>query len=246
MRQPASHPTRPRSAAAILAAAALAAASTAAPATAGAATGALGPLALGVSLDFLWSPDPDNDTQVYLHVSNMAFQPPRDQIRAVYPRLRAPESDFPVLCFIAGEARVSLVAVWDLRAKGLSWAQVMVRLGVPPERIFVEMPRDPGPPYGKAYGHWKKRGKERYVVSDDDVFYWVNIRAMSRYFGVRPEEVVNWRESGRTWKTVAAGEFRTKKGKGRDDKGPHMDKAGVGDERHDDPPGHSKGKGKGR
>jgi len=200
--------------------------------------------ALNVNLDFLWNPDPDNETQVYLHVANTAWAPPRDQVRAVYPRMKAPETDYPVLLFIASEARVSLVAVWDLRSKGLPWAQVMVKLGVPPERIFVEMPRDPGPPYGKAYGHWKNHQKGEVVVTDDDVFYWTNIRSMARYFHVEPATVVEWRGSGRTWKTVAAGEYRLHKEK---EKGRKTDKAGGAgkDDQGEDRPGHSKGKGKG-
>lgn len=198
------------------------------------------PLAVAMNLDFLWTPDARNDTQVFLHVSNMAWQPPREQVRVVYPLLPNPESDFPVLLFIATEARVSLSAVWTLRAKGLPWTQVMLRLGVPPERVFVEMSRDPGPPYGKAYGHWKKHPRERVVVTDDDILYWVNVRAMSRYFGVEPVTVADWRESGRTWKVVAAGEYRTRKGR-------RMDKAGVAgaEDEHGDDNGHpSKGKGK--
>jgi len=197
-----------------------------------------------VSLDFLWSPDQGDDTQVYLHVSNMAYQPPREQVRAVYPRLPNPESDFPVLLFLASEARVGLAVVWDLKAKGLTWFQVMARLNIPPERVFVELPRDPGPPYGKAYGHWKKHPKEKVSLTDDDVFYWVNIRTQAKYFGVEPAVVVQWRESGKTWKAVAASEFREKKGK--PDKDRKLEKAGSDDSGEKDHPGHSKGKGKGR
>jgi hypothetical protein len=192
--------------------------------------------AIGVNLDFLWNPDPGNDTQVFLHVSNMAYQPPRAQVREVYPRLKAPESEFPVVLFLANEANVSLSVVWNLKMKGLTWVQVMSSLGVPPQRVFVEMPRDPGPPYGKAYGHWKNHPKERVVLTDDDVFYWVNVRSMARYFGVEPSVVAGWRDSGRTWKNCAATEYRGRKGKDK-----KIDKAGASESA-----GHpSKGKGKG-
>jgi hypothetical protein len=148
--------------------------------------------------------------------------------------LRTPETDFPVLLFVANEAHVSLSAVWDLRAKQLPWTEVMVRLNVPPERIFVPLQRDPGPPYGKAYGHWKHHDKERVVVSDDDIFYWVNIRSQAKYFGVPPETVVGWRESGSTWKAVAGSRYRGKA---------HGE--GNGNSQGEDHGGHSKGKGKG-
>src|SRR5262249_43314566 len=138
--------------------------------------------AVAVNLDFLFKPDPRNDTQVYLHVANTAFQPPVEQVRAVYPLMKTPATDFPVCLFLANEAHVSLGVVWDLRAKGLPWVQVMTRLNVPPERVFVAMPRDPGPPYGKAYGYWKKHPKERVTLTDDDLYYWVNVRSQSKYF----------------------------------------------------------------
>jgi hypothetical protein len=145
---------------------------------------------------------------------------------------------------------VSLSVVWNLREKGMSWVQVMTRLKVPHDRIFVEMPKDPGPPHGKAYGHWKKHAKnskQRVEINDDDVFYWTMIRTQSRYFGVPAESVVTWREDGRTWKTIAAGEYRHKHGKRR------VNQAGaaqrpleeMSEEPGSQPPGHSKGKGHG-
>jgi len=197
-------------------------------------------LAVNASLDFLWNPDASNDAQVYLHISNMAYQPPREEVRSIYPKMRTPENDFPVLLFLASEGHVGLAAVWDLRSHGLTWVQVMTRLNIPRERIFVEMPREPGPPYGKAYGHWKKHPREEVAVTDDDIRYWTNVRTQARYFGVAPEVVVGWRDSGRTWKSVAASEYREKKGKER-----KVEAAGVSD---DDGPGHSahsKGKSKG-
>lgn len=196
---------------------------------------------LAASLDFLWKPDPGNDTQVFLHVANTAFQPPRDQVRTVYPLLRTPETDFPILAFLASEAHVSLSAVWDLRSKGVPWAQVMVKLNVPPERIFVPLQRrEPGPPYGKAYGHWKKHPKEGVAVTDDDVFYWVNVQSQAKYFGVPAETVVGWRESGPTWKSVAGSQYRGKHDREEKEKG-----KGGGDQ-GDQHSGHSKGKGKGK
>ena len=198
-------------------------------------TPALAAASVAASLDFLWKPDPANDAQVFLHIANTAFQPPREQVRAVYPLLKTPETDFPVLLFLANEAHVSLSVVWDLRSKRLPWSDVMVRLNVPPERIFVPMQRDPGPPYGKAYGHWKRHEKERIAVTDDDIFYWVNVRSQARYFAVPAETVVGWRESGSTWKAVAGTQYRGKE-----------KKEGGGNSRGAEASEHGKGKGKGK
>jgi hypothetical protein len=197
---------------------------------------------ISVNLDFLFKPDPKNDAQVYLHIANTAYQPPIEQVRTVYPRMKTPETDFPVLLFLANEAHVSLSVAWDLRAKGLPWVQVMTRLNVPPERIFVPLQqRDPGPPYGKAYGYWRKHPKEHPQISDDDVYYWVNVRTHAKYFSVPPETVVGWRESGPTWKAVAGTQYRGKHDKQDNGKG-----KGEGDQGDDHGGGHGGGKGKGK
>jgi hypothetical protein len=202
------------------------------------AAGTLASAGLSVNLDFLFKPDPKNDSQVYLHIANTAYQPPIEQVRTVYPQMKTPETDFPVLLFLANEAHVSLSAVWDLRAKGLPWVQVMTKVNVPPDRIFVPMQRDPGPPYGKAYGYWKKHPKEHVAVTDDDIYYWVNVRSQAKYFNVPPETVVAWREAGPTWKAVAGTQYR-----GKHDKDQNQ---GGDDQGEDHGNGHSKGKGKGK
>ncbi|MBI3447475.1 MAG: hypothetical protein HY049_00940 [Acidobacteria bacterium] len=197
---------------------------------------------ISVNLDFLWKPDPKNDSQVYLHVANTAYQPPAEQVRAVYPQMKAPELDFPILLFMANEAHVSLSAVWDLRSKGTPWVQVMTRLNVPPDRVFVPVQHDPGPPYGKAYGHWKNHPKEQVALTDSDVAYWVNVRTQARYFSVPPDTVVGWRQAGPTWKSVAGTQYRGKHG--GDDQGEGHGH-GDGDDQGENH-GHGKGKGKGK
>jgi len=193
-----------------------------------------------VSVDFLWQPDGRNDTQVYLHVSNIAFRPSREQLSGIYHKIENPERDLPVMLFMAAEANVSLSKVWRLRSKGFSWVEVMVRLRIPQDRLFLDLGRKPGPPYGKAYGHWKRNRHSKVVITDEDIHYWVNVHAMSRYFGVPAPTVVKWHEEGKAWKALAAHQFRQKKG-GKQ-KGLDVDTAGM-----DAPKGHggnAKGKGK--
>lgn len=196
------------------------------------------PMAVGVSVDFLWQPERGNDTQVYLHVSNVAFKAPRSEVGRIYRKVDNPESNFPVLLFMAAEANVSLSKVWRLRSQGMSWVQVMAKLDIPPQRVFLDLGRPPGPPYGKAYGHWKKNPHKRVTITDDDVHYWVNIHAISRYFGVRPAKVVEWRNTGKTWKALTGVQYRQKRHPKLEDK--EFDTAGM-----DGPkPGNSKSKGK--
>jgi len=216
---------------------ALAAVMTVPLATAAPQAGVAAPMALNFSADFLWNPDPDNDSQVYLHVANTAYNPPRDQVESVFPRIHNPETEYPVMLFMASECHCSLTTVFTLRSKGMTWIQVMGRLGIPRERVFVESTRDPGPPYGKAYGHWKNHDQDDVLVTNDDIYYWVNVRTMSRYFGTTPVAVQDWRDSGRTWKAIAKGEYKKH--------GRKMDQAGMGGPKGDDKPGHGRGKAKG-
>lgn len=199
------------------------------------------PMALNFSADFLWNPDPDNDTQVYLHVSNMAYNPPREQVEQIFPKIHNPESEYPVMLFMASECRCGLTRVFTLRSKGLTWIQVMGKLGIPRERVFVESTRDPGPPYGKAYGHWKNHQGDDVLISNDDVYYWVNVRTMARYFGTSPVTVQDWRDSGQTWKAIAKGEYKNFSKKN----GRKVNQAGMGSPQSGDKPGRGKGKDKG-
>jgi hypothetical protein len=201
------------------------------------------PLGLGVSVDFLWNPNPGDDTQVFLHMTNMAFRPNRDEVTSIFKRVKEPERNFPVLLFLATESNRPLSEVWKLRAKGLSWVEVMARLRVPRERVFVELKRQPGPPYGKAYGHHKTHPHDPAPITDDDIYYWVNVRTMSTFFHVDPTSIVESRGSGKSWKSLAGSKFR--KNRVSSPEGKKIEAAGMSTGKPDTPPGQAKGKGKG-
>ena len=40
--------------------------------------------------------------------------------------------------------------------RGMSWWDISVRYGIRPEVYYVPVAVAPGPPYGKAWGHYKK------------------------------------------------------------------------------------------
>jgi hypothetical protein len=75
--------------------------------------------------------------------------------------------------------------------------------------------REPGPPYGHAYGRWKqhgKRGAEKIALSDAEVRDLVAVRVLHEYYGVRAEVAMEWRASGKELQTLAAGEYRKRHG----------------------------------
>ncbi len=172
------------------------------------------PMAISVDFEFLWQPEPANATQVYLHVSNIAFEPSRSQVKKVYPKLRNPEWDFPVLLYMAHESGRDLQAVWKMRADGMSWTIIMGELGIPRERLVIEPGKKKGgPPHGVAHGYWSRHANE--TLTDDDVYYWVNIHALSRYFDYSPAMAATQREEGWTFKAIASNAFKNGQGKAK-------------------------------
>ncbi|HKY33872.1 MAG TPA: hypothetical protein VJV23_15175 [Candidatus Polarisedimenticolia bacterium] len=197
-------------------------------------------------VDVLWTPDPDDDVQVFLHASNMAYPMPRERVRPIFHQMHDPYEDYPVLAFIAHHGHVDLRTVWSYRRRGYAWFDVMVHFGVRPDRLFVRLPHDPGPPYGRAYGHWRRHRNrmDARFVRDDDVRHWVHLRAVSAYTGVAPARVWEMSRDGRRFERVAGNKYREKHGRGhkadRGRRGRGDQEAGFGS------PGRGKGKGHGK
>jgi hypothetical protein len=72
----------------------------------------------------------------------------------------------------------------------MSWPDITFHYGLTSEIYYVPVTRV-GPPYGNAYGHYKKHQKDckKVVLVDNDVVNLVNLRFMSEYHG-KPAEVV--------------------------------------------------------
>ncbi len=190
-----------------------------------------------VTLDVgvLWKPDPDNDAQVFLHATNVAYPIPRAQVTPVFHQIRNPFDDYPVLAFIAHHAHVDIGTVWTFRSRQHSWFHVMLHFGVQPGALFVELPQPPGPPYGKAYGHWRKHGnrmKPR-MVSDKDVRFWVRTRTAARYAKVSPARAWGWHLEGKHYEEVTGARYRKNHPPGKV-------KAASSNGDHDHGKGHSK------
>ena len=193
---------------------------------------------VGVSVDVLWSPNPDNDLHVGLHASNMAYPLPRERVTPIFQEMDNPYDDYPVLAFVAYTSHVDIRTVWGYRRQGHAWFDVMVHFGVRPSALFVSLPSPPGPPYGKAYGYWKKHrnGLPARYVPDADMRFWVGLRSVSRYTGSPVDAVFEWHKAGNRPERYAGNHYRAKHGKGQGKK----QRAGF-----DDGGGKQKGKGKG-
>jgi len=139
--------------------------------------------------------------------------------RVVYVRHQHHISDeeLPVVFFLAARARVDPSVIIDLRMRRrMSWLDITFHYGLTPEIYYVPVTRV-GPPYGKAYGYYKKYKKnyKRVVLADDDVINLVNLRFMSEYHGVTPEVIMDRRGRGEKFVGIN-NDFREARGKDRD------------------------------
>jgi hypothetical protein len=193
---------------------------------------AAGTPAAAADFDFLFSVSHvGNDDQYFLNFTVGSLGYPRAAIEPVLPRLRYVEADLPVVLFLARQSGRPPRAIVDLRAQGLSWSVIIGRVGLAPDILFAGIGRDPGPPYGKAWGHWKKRGRA-VVLSDGDVAGLVQVQIAARYGGLPAFDLARGRGQGRP---VAAA-LAEKKGRPYKDRPAHAGKPAKG--RPDKPKGH--------
>jgi hypothetical protein len=110
-------------------------------------------------------------------------------------RYRLLDEELPVVYFLAARAHVGPQVVIDLRLGKRSWFDIAIRLGLSPEIFFVPIgAATVGPPYGNAYGHYRKYGHAgdwgKIVLLDREVIDLVNLRFLSEYHGLAPDAII--------------------------------------------------------
>ena len=112
------------------------------------------------------------------------------------PRIRSVELDLPVILFVAQESHRPVTQIVELRERGLAWNDVFVKVGLPHDRLFLGVDRDPGPPYGKAWGYWRQHPRDL-RLADDDIRGLVTLQLGQRFTGLPPYEIARQRAAGR-------------------------------------------------
>ena len=177
------------------------------------------------------------------------YRVPESRVVYVRDHYRMPDEEIPVVFFLASRAHVDPQVIIDLRVRQrMSWLDITFRYGLTPEIYYVPVKRV-GPPYGNAYGHYKKHGKDYKKVKlvDADVVNLVNLRFVSEYHGVAAEVVMDQRGRGERF-VVINEHYYKEKGKKQhghdDDRGKGKDKDDKKDkkEKKDKGKGHGKGK----
>jgi hypothetical protein len=151
----------------------------------------------------------------YLAVGDYYRVPEKEVI--IIKEKHIPDEDIPVVLFIAGRAHVAPATIIDLRLRGKSWMDISLHFGLSPEIFYVPVKEADviGPPYGKAYGYYKKKPRKdwkKIMLTDDDVINLRNLRFISEHYGYAPEKVIELRKGGKNFIKVNSELLKEKKG----------------------------------
>ena len=183
----------------------------------------------------------------YLSIGDY-YRVPESRVVYVRDHYRIRDEELPVVFFLASRAHVDPQVIIDLRmGHRMSWLDITFHYGLTPEIYYVPVTRV-GPPYGNAYGHYKKHKKDykRVVLVDDDVVNLVNLRFMSEYHGIPAEAVMDRRGRGERF-VVMNDEFREERrthGNRDGDRGNGKDKYDKGKDKKEKNKGHGNGHGR--
>ncbi len=158
----------------------------------------------------------------YLAVSDY-YRVPGRQVVATKERYHLHDEELPVIYYIAAQARVDPSVIINLRIQGMSWLDVTFHHGLTPEIFYVPVTvKKIGPPYGNAYGHYKKyRTKKEWkkiVLSNYEVIDLVNLRFMSEHYQLKPEVVMEMRSRGKNFVTINEESAKGKQAKDKKNK----------------------------
>jgi len=171
----------------------------------------------GLDIDFAVSANIpiDDDTNLFFAINSRYFDHDHARVVDLGARYRNPD-DLSVVLFLSRHSGRNTAEIVALRSKGLSWWEVGLRLGVPADAYFVRVDRDPGPPYGNAYGHWKKHrhNARAFALSDVEVRDLVAVRMIHEYYGVPVEVAMSRRAAGGDLRALLTAEYHERHGKG--------------------------------
>lgn len=171
------------------------------------------------AVDIGLSIDRDGVSSFYLAIGDH-YQVKEKDVRVVREQ-RIPDDDLSVVFFIARHAAVAPAAIVKLRLGGRSWMQIVSIYGLSADIFYVHFDSDPGPPYGNAWGHFKKNKKHKkhkkhgrqnsFQMIDSDIVNFVNLKFVCEKYGYTPLEVSKMRARGESFVKIHK-QIKAKKG----------------------------------
>jgi len=165
---------------------------------------------LGVDVDLGIGSTTGND-DLYFRINAHYFDRDPNYVYATAKRLRVPDVELPIVLFLSAHSKKDVDFILQLHNRGLSWWDVSLRIGIPVSVYFYDLPYDPGPPYGKAYGHWKKHKRNsahRIILTDREMYDLVSLQVACNYYGLPQRDVMRLRSEGRDFKVILSDEYR--------------------------------------
>jgi hypothetical protein len=157
------------------------------------------------------SADRDGIKEFYLSVGTH-YGARETEIEKVRAR-SLPDDEMAVVFFLSNRMEVSPLFLVDLRLSGRSWLDITLKYGLSPEIYFVKFASDPGPPYGKAWGHYKNTPRKKWhqiELSDPDIINLVNLKFLAEKYQCSPEKIVRMRKQGKSFANMNS-EFKKAK-----------------------------------
>jgi len=133
------------------------------------------------------------------------FKVPEPEIIKIRER-RIPDEQIPVVLFLAAMAHVPPPPIIDMRLAGKAWMDICLHFSLAPDIFYVPVKEVvKGPPYGKAYGHYKNKPKKEWksiVLEDDEIINLVNLRFLSDFHKYPPEDIIRMRTQGMNFMVI--------------------------------------------
>jgi hypothetical protein len=130
------------------------------------------------------------------------------------------ETDFIVALHLAQVSGIDLQIILGWRQKEMSWNDITHKCDQHADIYYVDLGSDPGPPYGRAVGHWKKNRGKDIVLSDEEIRAFAVLRAMSEYTGQSASQILAERKQGRRPVDIATSARKNKPGRVEDASSP--------------------------
>jgi hypothetical protein len=180
-----------------------------------------------------------DDARVFLNVTNDYFAPPPAVAVDLVQRSPDPVNDYPVVLLLARASKRSPQEILRQRLDRDSWSDIMFRQNISPAVLFAGLDRDPGPPYGKAWGYWRKHPRgERLEIRDRDVAELAKLQVAAGYHHVSPYTIITERKRGITVEQYVEKRNRGRYSKEKSAKGQPRGRAPEKSKGHDKPKGH--------
>jgi len=162
--------------------------------------------------------DNDGIKEFYLAIGDY-YKSPEKEITVIRSS-GIPDDDLPVVFFLARHAGVEPGVIMKLRLGGKTWMDITLHYGLSPEIYYIELRNDPGPPYGKAYGHFKKRPRKEWGAirfADSDIVNFVNLKFISEHYHYSPDDVIKMRSGGESFVKINGKVKQSGKNQGKAD-----------------------------